>query len=86
MLRVSEDGLVQEARLAWGSVGPKVVSSAEINRMLQGRRLGIPALSELGAAAGKLASPISDLRATADYRRTLAGNLPLRLATLAAAS
>lgn len=81
-IRLSDDGLVQEARLAWGSVGPKVVSSPELNRMLRGQPLTRPVLAELGARARELATPISDLRASADYRLALVGNLPLRLATL----
>jgi xanthine dehydrogenase FAD-binding subunit len=40
MLWVEPDGIVAEARLAWGSVGPTVIRDATIEALLVGRPLG----------------------------------------------
>lgn len=77
-----ERGRVAEARLAWGSVGPTIWRCPEAEAALLGRR---PTLAVLGRAASMVRAtvqPIDDLRASADYRRQVAGNLLLRLAVL----
>lgn len=75
-----EDGVIREARLALGSVAPTVVRPREIERALAGRPLTAEALTELRDALSSVARPISDLRASADYRRQVAGNILLDLA------
>jgi xanthine dehydrogenase FAD-binding subunit len=74
-----ENGLVAEARLAFGSVAP----SAMRCRDAEGELVGRPLLHEtLEAAARRVRDavrPISDVRASAEYRREVAGNLVLRL-------
>ncbi|ADU64238.1 MAG: xanthine dehydrogenase family protein subunit M [Pseudodesulfovibrio sp.] len=77
-----ENGIVKEARFAWGSVGPTIVRSPEAEAVLRGKRLTLTGLRAAAQAARQAVSPISDLRASADYRREVAGNLLLRLATL----
>ena len=62
IVRLSDDGTVLTASLAWGSVGPTVITS-----------------SEAVAVVRQAVCPITDIRATADYRREVAGNLLLRL-------
>jgi xanthine dehydrogenase FAD-binding subunit len=81
-LLVLENGIVREARLAWGSVGPTIVRSPEAEAVLRGRRLTLTTLRAAAQAARQAVSPISDVRASADYRREVAGNLLLRLASL----
>lgn len=81
MVRLSPDGIVEDAALAWGSVGPTVMRCPEAEEMLRGGRLDLQALNEAAAAVRKTINPISDVRAGADYRRVVAGNLLLRLAT-----
>jgi xanthine dehydrogenase FAD-binding subunit len=44
--------------------------------------LSLERLREAAALAQEVVAPITDLRTTADYRRTLAGNLLLRPAAL----
>jgi len=80
MLRVSSGGVVEDAALAWGSVGPTVVRSREIERILIGEELSVERMREAAAEVGKIVSPINDVRADAAYRRAVAGNLLLRLA------
>ncbi len=79
--RITLDGdTVREARFAWGSMGPTVVRCPEAETILQGRPLTLPHLREAADAVRHALSPISDLRASAEYRRQVAGNLLLRLA------
>ena len=81
LLRFTPDGLVSEARLAWGSVGPTVMTSAEAEKALMGRPLTRASLEEAAGRAREAVRPIDDVLASADYRRAVAGNLLLRLET-----
>lgn len=86
LLRISGSGIVEEARLAWGSVGPTVVRAADVEAALVGERLSASLCEKVSPLVRKAVSPIDDLRASADYRRTVAGNLLLRLAAFAGAA
>jgi len=79
-LSLSEGGKIERARLAWGSVGPTVVRSAEVEEALLGRELEIQMLAEVARLVERAVSPIDDVRASAQYRRIVAGRLLLRLA------
>lgn len=67
------------ARLAWGSVGPTVFRCPTAEQSLLGRPLSEESLSLAAGFVRKTVQPIDDLRASAAYRRTVAGNLLLRL-------
>jgi CO/xanthine dehydrogenase FAD-binding subunit len=82
LLKTARDGTVQKARLAWGSVGPTIITSPEIDRFLEGRKITPHVAAEAAALARKAVNPINDIRATADYRRNVSGNLLLRLPLL----
>jgi CO/xanthine dehydrogenase FAD-binding subunit len=79
LLQVNADGVVERAALAWGSVGPTVVVCPGAERRLIGEKLSLPVLQTAAALARQAVSPIGDVRADADYRRNVAGNLLLRL-------
>ncbi len=79
LLRISREKVVEKAALAWGSVGPTVITCPEAERVLTGKPLSTAILQEAAALARKAVCPISDVRADADYRRIVAGNLLLRL-------
>jgi xanthine dehydrogenase FAD-binding subunit len=79
LLRLSADGTVLEARFAWGSVGPTVIRYREAEQAVIGKRLSEETLRAAAELARQAVSPIDDIRATAEYRRTVAGNLLLRL-------
>lgn len=79
-IQPSERGDVKQARLAWGSVGPTVMTVPGAEACLAGRPLGPASLAAAAEAARRALDPIDDVRATADYRRRVAGNLLLRLA------
>jgi CO/xanthine dehydrogenase FAD-binding subunit len=82
ILQLSDDGLVIAASLAWGSVGPTVITCPEAADRLLGQPLSINRLTEAAAIVQKTVCPISDIRATADYRRMVAGNLLVRLSDI----
>jgi CO/xanthine dehydrogenase FAD-binding subunit len=79
LLRVSPEGVVEKAALAWGSVGPTVITSPEAEEALIGEPLSPASLQKAAALVRETVTPISDVRADADYRRTVAGNLVMRL-------
>ncbi|EGJ50359.1 FAD binding domain-containing protein [Desulfocurvibacter africanus] len=82
LVRLNRRGIVEEARLALGSVGPTVVRPREAEEALAGRRLSLTALRQAAELVRSAVSPIDDIRATAAYRKEVAGNLLLRLAVL----
>lgn len=62
------DSTVTAARLAMGSVAPTVVLVPDVDEVLTGRSLTTEAIAAAAAAAARAVTPISDGRATADYR------------------
>jgi len=74
------DGRVERARLALGSVAPTVIRPKEVEEALVGRPVSPEAWEDLVPRLSAATQPISDLRASADYRRTVAGRLLLALA------
>lgn len=74
------DGRVERARLALGSVAPTVLRPREVEEALVGRPLAPAAWEDLVPVLSAATQPISDLRATAEYRRKVAGRLLLSLA------
>ena len=79
ILRLSDNGIVMEASLAWGSVGPTIITCPEAAANLIGQPLSMDRLTDAAAIVQKAVCPITDIRATADYRRAVAGHLLLRL-------
>lgn len=80
LLDVSDDGVVRDARFAWGSVGPTVVVAPEVERLMIGKTLSLENLEGAENLVETAVSPIDDIRASSDYRRKVAGALLLRLA------
>lgn len=76
----TEDGRVKRSRLALGSLAPTVIRPREVEEALVGRPLDPAAWEDLVPVLSAATSPISDLRASADYRRKVAGRLLLDLA------
>lgn len=80
IIRLSPDtGRIESARLAWGSVAPTAVRLAEVEEALIGLTLDRESLERIVPLVHKQLFPITDVRATADYRLQVAGNLVLRL-------
>lgn len=69
------DGTLATFRASLGAVGPVPLRAARVEALLRGEPLdGLPVREALAALQEDIA-PIDDLRSTAKYRRTVAGNL-----------
>ena len=79
VLKINGSGFIEEARMAWGSVGPTVIRSDEIEHSVTGAPLSYEAMAQAAELVRNTVKPISDVRAGADYRRLVAGNLLHRL-------
>lgn len=72
-------GIVEEAHFAWGSVGPTVIRCPPAEEALIGRPLTQDALRSAAQIVPSWVHPIDDIRASAEYRRTVGPRLLLRL-------
>ena len=68
-------GRLISLRLAWGSMGPTIVTMPQIEQLLTGRILTTGLIREAASQVAAAVQPIDDLRATASYRQRLAGNM-----------
>jgi carbon-monoxide dehydrogenase medium subunit len=73
----SDDGqsTVSDAVVALGSVAPTVVLVPALGDLLVGRQLDDRAIADAVAAATATATPIDDLRSTAEYRASLVATM-----------
>jgi len=76
---ITKSGEIREIRLAWGSVGPTVLCFPDLEKDLVGKTLSPETLETAAAAVRNRVTPIDDVRASAAYRRQVAGNLLFRL-------
>ena len=74
----SEGGRCTAARLALGAVAPTPMLVPAVEDGLVGGSLGDDDLAEIGAVAGRAATPISDIRGSAEHRRELVERLCVR--------
>jgi xanthine dehydrogenase FAD-binding subunit len=82
VLKMDAKGTVEDARMAWGSVGPTVAVCPEAEQALKGSPLSIETLKDAMPAVQRAIAPIDDVRASAAYRRQVAASLLLRLSLL----
>uniref|UniRef100_UPI003221E2C0 FAD binding domain-containing protein n=1 Tax=Bdellovibrio sp. TaxID=28201 RepID=UPI003221E2C0 len=66
---------ITEARFAMGGVGPTVVRLPELEKKAQGQNFSEALFADLGKQVRTLIKPISDLRASDEYRMKVAENL-----------
>jgi CO/xanthine dehydrogenase FAD-binding subunit len=74
-LALAEDGSIEGAGIALGSVGPTVVQLDELGLWLTGRAADRETALGAEARAREAVQPIDDLRSSADYRRHVVGRL-----------
>lgn len=78
-LRVDRDrNVFVEPRIALGAVAPTVIRAPRAETYLDGRAVTPDSMAEAGQIAAGEAKPISDFRASADYRRDLIAVLTRR--------
>lgn len=68
-------GVVKKARIALGSVAPVPLYAARTSAWLAGKELSAGVIAEAAAMVKTEASPITDTRSEADYRREMCGVL-----------
>src|SRR3984893_5273918 len=66
------------ARIALGAVAPKVIRAVQAEAYLEGRTIPPEPMSEAGRVAVSDAKPISDFRASAEYRKNFVAMLTKR--------
>ena len=77
LLRV-QDKEIEEIRLAAGSVAPTPLRLRQVETRLNGERLTESLIAEARDLAAHSVFPIDDIRASADYRRAVIGDLLAR--------
>lgn len=82
LLSLSPTGVIKSCRLAWGSVGPTVLTDKKTEAFLVGKKLTGETLGFAARQVEQMVLPIDDLRASADYRRAVTGRLLWRLLRL----
>lgn len=76
---LERDGdLCTDARIALGAVGPTVLRAPGAEALLKGARITDALIAQAGAQAMAECTPISNVRASADYRRNMVGVLTRR--------
>jgi CO/xanthine dehydrogenase FAD-binding subunit len=73
-----DKGTFVEPRIALGAVAPTVMRASRAETFLAGKPISGEAMAEAGRIAATEAKPISDFRASADYRRDLIETLTKR--------
>jgi len=69
------DGVVQDARLAMGSVAPVPLRLTQTERTITGRCIDAALIQLARTTSAREIRPIDDIRSTARYRSVVAGNL-----------
>ena len=75
LLELDGDDQISKARIALGAVAPKPLRTVSAEKRLEGRMLSLEAARESGELAARSCNPISDLRASAEYRREMVREL-----------
>lgn len=75
LIELDEGDRISKARIALGAVAPTPIRVSSVENQLEGRRLNLELARECGELAAQSCKPISDLRASADYRREMVREL-----------
>lgn len=73
-----EGATCKAVRIALGAVAPTVIRARNAEAILMGKPIDAAAIERAAAAAAAAASPISNVRGSADYRRRMTGELTAR--------
>ena len=72
------NGRITDARIAFGGMAATPKRAVAAEAALKGAKLGLDSFTAAAAALAEDFAPISDMRASADYRRQVAANLMLK--------
>lgn len=70
-LIVQKDGTVEDARISLAAVAPKPIRVPDAEKLLIGKKLTAELIEQAADAAEKSCTPITDQRATAEYRKQM---------------
>ena len=84
-MSLDDGGKIEDVNIALASVAPTPVRATDAENVLKGEMLTAALAREAGEQAEHHASPISDVRGSADYRRELTKVLTRRAVTACAA-
>jgi CO/xanthine dehydrogenase FAD-binding subunit len=73
--RSAQGALIDEARIAFGSVGPYPLRATATEAVLRGQSLDANLVAKARDALAREIRPIADVRSTAEYRLDVAANL-----------
>ena len=77
LLEIEGDEILS-MRMAFGSLGPTVLRWKDLEESVVGQKVSRSFVFELANEVEKRVSPISDVRASAQYRKKLSGNLVIK--------
>jgi len=66
-----EGNIIKDVRIALGAVAPTPIRATKAEEFLKGKEISDEVLEEAGVIASQEAKPISDIRASAEYRTDL---------------
>lgn len=75
LLELDTNGLIKKARIALGAVAPTPLRVFSVEEILEGSPFDTAAVDESAKIAMQACRPISDVRASAEYRREMVGQL-----------
>ena len=75
LLELDGDDRISKARIALGAVAPTPIRAPSAEQRLEGSVFSLEAARESAERAAQSCSPISDLRASAEYRREMVREL-----------
>jgi len=70
-----KNGVIQDVRIALGSVAPTAIRCSKTEAYLKGKKLDSHILSQARTQIENEVAPIDDIRSTAEFRSTVTGNL-----------
>lgn len=75
LVELDRDGQVSKARIALGAVAPTPIRVLSAEKLLEGNLLSPESARESAEEAARFCKPISDQRASAEYRREMVRQL-----------
>ena len=72
------NGIVDDVRIVYGGVGPMVMRMSKAEAVIRGHAPTLERFAEAGRVARDEVTPITDVRGSEQYRRTLAQNILLK--------
>ena len=73
------DGVLRDARVAFGAVAPTPIRAVQTEKALEGQRLDAGTIERIASIARDEVAPIDDVRATAWYRKEMIHNMTKRI-------